>query len=115
MILNNNEYKKLEKLVKYACEKVPYYKNRFGDKRDILFKDMPVINKDVIRENFNELISDEADLAECDIEYTSGSSGLPLKCLKSKKEIWISQRKIWKWRSEWFPGIMKKRLLTFSN
>ncbi|MGR6545031.1 hypothetical protein [Paenibacillus tundrae] len=67
------------------------------------FLQLPVITKDVIRKNEGDYYSrsDEAYY----VEYTTGSTGVPLRCLKTKREKLISTLAIWQERRRWDPEV----------
>lgn len=86
--LQNREVKKL---IEHAYEYVPYYRtmmNRRGLKpKDIQTTDdlvkMPILTKDVLRENWNEIISTNVSFSKTRVRKTGGSTGEPLKIINS--------------------------------
>ncbi len=86
------QWNKLVSLLKYAKEKVPYYRQLLGDidlkeLDENEFRKIPVLNKKKIRTNFEDIISEE--YRESDLKYnsTSGSTGEKLEFYKDKKRI----------------------------
>lgn len=101
-----NRNTKLEKVLKYASENVPFYQGK--DYKNI--DDFPIIRKEIIKENYADFISDLLDnkneivhILEDDfvidkyvieekigtdifVEWTTGTSGVPFKCFKTKQE-----------------------------
>lgn len=61
-----------------------------------IYKQLPIVNKNVIRENYNEYIS--SNNKEFAFEITSGTTGQPLKCLKTYEERTSSALHTWKCR-----------------
>lgn len=78
---------KTKKLLHYAYEKVPFYTRKFKSiglhPSDIIteeqYSQVPVLTRENIRENFNLLISSDADPDKLKISTTGGSTGEPLK------------------------------------
>jgi len=78
--------KRLRKIIKYAYENVPFYRQRFGQlgirPDDIRttkeLSRLPVLRKGEIRENFDRMISREYDAKSLKMLSTSGSTGQPL-------------------------------------
>jgi phenylacetate-CoA ligase len=99
---------KLQKLVKHCYETVPYY-TRLFDKlgikpeqirtRDDL-KILPVLTKQIIRDNYNDFLSSAIDPKRLKRQSTGGSTGTPLKFCTDSKEwsAWkASTLRAWKW------------------
>lgn len=105
---------KLDSLIKNAITNIPFYKEYFRGKQPVL-DDFPILKKDFIRDNFNKFKSENTLEKDYLVEVTTGSTGLPFRCLKTAQEMFISQKKLWKCRDLWLPEILTKRLLTFSN
>ena len=87
--LQNN---KLQNLIKFAYDKVPYY-NRVMRKSNIKPDDIksrkdltkiPVLTKDIVRNNFKDLFSNNANMRDLFLVETSGSTGTPFKMYKDK-------------------------------
>jgi phenylacetate-CoA ligase len=76
----------LSKLLHHAYENVPYYRKVFDEKglkpKDIHdfnnLKELPFLTKEIIRENFNELIAKNIPKRYLKLERTSGSTAAPL-------------------------------------
>jgi phenylacetate-CoA ligase len=85
---------KLKKIVNYAYEYVPFYHKLFkklgikpGDVKSIEdLNKLPIIGKDEIRKNSDEVISKEFDVNDLQVRATSGSTGQPLRVFMSTKE-----------------------------
>lgn len=102
------QLKQLQKLLKYAYENVEYYKNLFDERglkpeeikthQDL--KKLPYLTKDIIKENFNDLISKK--ISQKDLLYltTGGSSGTPLGFYENKQiagpREWAFVTHLWK-------------------
>ncbi len=79
---------KLKSILEYAIENVPFYRNilkkyNFNSKEFspfIILNELPILTKDDIRNNFDNLISDKYRNAKsiC-FDFTGGSTGQPLK------------------------------------
>jgi len=102
---------KLLNLMRHVSEHVPYYKTLFYDK-DIKFesiedvesnyKSIPMLTKQILSENIEELISNKICQSDIVWEYTSGTSGTPLKIGKTSTERMNSATSLWKWRKTYF-------------
>lgn len=88
------ENKRLRKIIKHAYDRVPFYHKKFKElgikPSDITaVKDLnklPIIQKDEIRKNLNEMISNKHDVKDLEKHWTSGSTGQPLVFCISKEE-----------------------------
>ena len=58
---------RLEKLLRNAAERVPFYRERVSGKKDVSLGDFPILRKEDIRKNFLDLMTPELRM-----EYTSG-------------------------------------------
>jgi len=80
--------KKLKYILQIAVDKVPYYKP-FKSKIDFNnfsleeLKKLPIINKDIIRQNPSNFIREDKDINNLQWKSTSGSSGKPFQVPKS--------------------------------
>lgn len=80
------QFRKLKKLLVHCYLNVPFYRRVFMDisaqPEDIRnfddFKAFPILTKDVIRDNFDELITSDRPRAELIADSTGGSTGEPL-------------------------------------
>ncbi len=77
------QWEKLIALIKYSYDNVPYYKKCF-DKHNIKVdsiqseedvRKIPILTKDIIRKNLNELISEKINRKRLILNSTSGSTG----------------------------------------
>ena len=80
------QFEKLQKLVNYAYEHVKFYR-RYWDTHGFHPDDLktisdinkiPIINKDIVRDNVADFISDQANREELIEHKTGGSTGIPL-------------------------------------
>jgi len=80
------QLEQLRALVKHAYENVPYYRRVFDERRltpkDIATLDdlrkLPILTKEDVRNNFEELIARNVDRSRLHYATTSGSTGSPL-------------------------------------
>jgi phenylacetate-CoA ligase len=84
--LEEYQNEKLRKLVKHSFETVPYYRNIFDERKlrphDInsindLYK-LPILTKEDIRTNYQDLISSRVSKRNMRYGHTSGTTGTPL-------------------------------------
>lgn len=96
---DNFQLEELKKILTHAYLTVPYYKKLFDlhgiipanilDFNDI--KKIPYLTKDIIKENFNDLISSDYKKRNLVKMSTGGSTGEPLIFLADKKEDRIKE------------------------
>ncbi|MEW8027522.1 MAG: hypothetical protein AB2792_11105 [Candidatus Thiodiazotropha sp.] len=87
--------KKLQRLIQYCYEHVDYYRNlmeklklRPSDIKTIGdLQKLPVLTKEIIKKNFQSLLSDEYSLETVEKGHTSGTTGSPLEICYSKNLI----------------------------
>lgn len=70
-------------ILKYATLHVPFYQT-FNGKTDL--QDFPVVNKNIIRDNEIQFLSDEFDKANLTVRETSGSTGMPFKVYQDARK-----------------------------
>ena len=74
----------LKNIVRYAVKNTKYYERyEWGGFR---FKDLPVVNKNIYKENFDSFISKEYRNKEVFRQYTNGSTGTPFVSLQNKEK-----------------------------
>ena len=91
--LDHLNWQKRKKLLSYAYEKVPYYRRKFKavglHPEDIKipedYSKVPLLRREDIRENFNQMISEEAEPKALRLSTTGGSTGEPLKVMFDKR------------------------------
>lgn len=92
--IERHQLKELKKLIKHSYETVPYYKRVFDEInlkpedikeiRDI--EKIPFLTKDIIRENFDDLISQKyKNNKNLRIVTTGGTTGMPMSLLVDNK------------------------------
>ena len=83
----------LIKLLQHAVNNTPYYKKYIGFES---IRDFGVINKGVVKENFQDFISVNYDINKLTKVSTSGSTGVPFKlyqCELKRKRLQADQLK----------------------
>ncbi len=104
--IRDYQFAKTKKLVRHAYENVPYYTRVFDDlhihPNDIEsfddFATLPVLTKDIIRENFDDMIAANFDKAAMNRNSTGGSTGEPLTFYQDKTyKVWAdaARRRGW--------------------
>lgn len=86
------QLKKMKNLVSYAYKNVPYYKKMMDENQlhpsDITdfnnFKKIPILHKNQIRQNLDDLISADANRETIRKDFTGGSTGEPLVIYRDK-------------------------------
>jgi phenylacetate-CoA ligase len=104
----------LRSFVKYCYENVPYYREKFdllglSPKDIITFSDLqkiPILTKEIIRENANKLIAGNNRAQKLIIGHTTGSTGTPLTYYKDNHRNDYLAAGLWRIyrRCGWQPG-----------
>jgi phenylacetate-CoA ligase len=98
----------LFKLVKHSYEQVPYYNKLFSDygllPQDVTsrqdLKKIPILSKQDVRDNYNDLISKDINSRRTKYHSTGGSTGVPLQFqtdMNTWSISWASSFRAWKW------------------
>jgi len=106
--LRELQNEKLRALIKHAYTKVPYYRSLFRERgltdKDICTVDdlhkLPVLTKDDIRHNFQELLAEDYKKRRPLLDATGGSTGEPLKyytCMDALSISWAATYRAWEW------------------
>lgn len=115
------QQERLEQLLRYAYEHVPYYRALFdasglvqaGNVRLEVFHNLPTLDKPTIRANFRALISDEAGSLSVAENRTGGSTGEPLVFLQDRDGVRVTGGAVLRLFYEWHglqPGDREIRL-----
>ena len=79
--IEDYQFNKLRSLIDYAYENIPYYQEIFNKiqlkPQDI--KHIPILTKKDIRKNFDRMIDPTANIDKLKLNFTGGSTGIPLK------------------------------------
>ncbi len=99
---------KLQKLVHHCYNNVPYYTKLFDrlhiSPDDIKCREdlskLPILTKQIIRENYDEIISTDIHKKNVRVQSSGGSTGVPLKYMTDKAiwgNKWSSTFRAWNW------------------
>lgn len=103
LFIENEQKRKFIKLLEYLKKKNKFYKNIIPENLEKIeisdiFKKIPIIDKEVIKKNYNNYFSyNDESITQ---EMTSGTTGVPLKCLKTVSERNIKSLIVWKKRKK---------------
>lgn len=105
--LKEYQNEKLRQLIAHAYEYVPYYRRILRDKNltpeDIKGQEdlqkLPILTKDVIRKEFQKLISTKHPKKTLKLGHTSGTTGSPLEVLWDKNVDILHNVAIWRHRN----------------
>ena len=117
---------RLRRICSYAQKHIPYYKKLF---QDISFdpekltsfeyyRKIPVMNKEIVRQHFDELQSDELKKLGAVICETSGSTGTPLEFYLDKnvnRASFCLFYKTWSMADEWKLGSRQVTLTGYAE
>ncbi len=89
--IRNKQFQDLSALLAHAEARVPYYRvlfRRLGIRsQDVRtwddFSQLPILTKDIIRENQRELVREDVPLGNLSPHFSGGSTGVPLKFFRS--------------------------------
>lgn len=104
--LEEYQMRQLKKLLNHAYQNVPYYQRVFDERglkpEDIQdfddFRRLPILTKDIVRENLNDLVAKNIPKRNMNYVTTGGTSGKPLGFYIEKRTDFI--RMAFEWR-EW--------------
>ncbi|TKJ93363.1 hypothetical protein PaeCFBP13512_02900 [Paenibacillus sp. CFBP13512] len=93
----------LLEFMKHAAGQSPFYKERLKEISDTnwnqsVFEEIPILKKYEIIGKEESLLTNQ--MTKLYIEYTSGSTGQPLKCYKSHEEKWKKAKLLWGLRTK---------------
>lgn len=108
--------KRIYDMIKYCKENVTYYRNRWKftlpDYEEFTYEffkeNIPVLEKNDIYQNNNELIADGYEIEGLLKEGTSGTSGTPISCYKSPKDRFHLSSILWRERGKAAHGLSVK-------
>ncbi|PWW44317.1 MULTISPECIES: phenylacetate--CoA ligase family protein [Paenibacillus] len=112
---------KLRFVLQESFRNVPFYKklksllpyNDFTFETIDRFYDIPITNKQIIRDQANEFINTSVNINNCDVQHTSGTTGIPLKIIRSRNEQLQISLILLKLRKQYCPEILKQRTAEF--
>ncbi|MEW5924482.1 MAG: phenylacetate--CoA ligase family protein [Candidatus Zixiibacteriota bacterium] len=118
--LKKNQWESIGKILKHAYENNRFYHDRFeqlgmkpGDIKGFDdFGKLPILTKDDIRENREELISNGYTAEQMNYKRTGGSTGVPLKLYWDKETTAFKHALVYRHNSWacYFPGIKQAAL-----
>lgn len=112
----NTVNKKLESLLKYASQNIPYYIKYFNNNKELdplKISDYPIIEKKDIVDKIDLFLHENSTQQELSTFKTSGSTGIPLIIYKSKNDKMAQLKSIWKVRMSQYGITSKTKGLTF--
>ena len=93
-----NHEEQIKEVIENAYNNIPYYQEYF-DSMPYSLEEFPYSSKELLRLNEKKLLSMDAVIDELKVNHTSGTTGVPLKIYKSRKELLRISRSLWKWRT----------------
>lgn len=105
--LEELQNERLRIIIKHAYENVPYYRRIFDEHclkpEDIQTKEdlklLPILTKDGVRKNFNELIAKNVNKYKPHISKSGGTTGKPLKFYRDIISSSIHSAAVWRYRN----------------
>ncbi len=98
--------KEIKKVLKFLSKNNTYFSKIFSEHTidleepiETLFSKLPIVTKQDIRENYEDYISN-INLEKIG-EYTSGSTGTPVNCVKTRAERTLAGINVWQQRHKW--------------
>lgn len=118
--LTKYQLKKLHTLFEFLTQNNDYFNQKLVStgwgtlkSTELLFKSLPVMDKKEIRDNFDYYISKTSEKHL--IEMTSGTTGIPLKCIKTEREKSRIGLQMWKERRKWDPCVNPNNFMEMMN
>lgn len=98
-------------LARRAYESIPYYTSSLAtvnfDAPSLGITDLPMLTKETVRAVQGDIVkSGYKSRTDVIVEYTSGSTGIPLRLFRNRTEVMKGGRALWRARSEIFPDVM---------
>jgi phenylacetate-CoA ligase len=114
--VRDQQFRDVQALLAHAETHVPYYRNLFNRlgmrSQDIRgwddFEQLPILTKDIIRENQRDLIREDVALEKLSPHFSGGSTGVPLKFFRSADYMIASDAGTYRNLEQcgWRPGEM---------
>lgn len=118
--MKSEQREKLTELLWYLNENNEFYRELMGKLHIALNGDVenslrkfPILHKKDIRDNYNTYFSKTSEIKI--EEFTSGSSGVPLKCQKTRYERLMATANIWKQRYMHDPKVTLDNYFSFHD
>ncbi len=118
--MKSEQRENLTELLRYLNENNDFYRELMGKLNISLNGDVenslrkfPILQKKDIRDNYNTYFSHTNEIKI--EEFTSGSSGVPLKCQKTRYERLIATANIWKQRYKHDPKVTLDNYISFHD
>ncbi len=101
---------RLVSLLDAAQQRVPYYSELFEqisfEPTAVLrdpheFARIPLLTRGICQEHSDRLVAADLDLNDLVVDYTSGTTGVPVRCVKTPWEYLQSERTLWRHRLQW--------------
>ena len=106
---------KLENILRYASENVPYYINYFKvhDKDPLDIRSYPIVTKKEYVENGDLMLAIGHNKEKLKVQKTSGTTGIPLNVYETFKEYYNQVMPLWRNRKQYYNIKASSRKLTF--
>jgi phenylacetate-CoA ligase len=114
--VREHQFNDLSALLAHAETRVPYYRDLFrsiGVRSEEIrnwddFAQLPILTKDIIRENQRALIREDVTLEQLQPHFSGGSTGVPLKFFRSAEYMVASDAGTYRNLQQcgWHPGEM---------
>ncbi len=118
--MKSEQRENLTELLRYLNQNNEFYRELMGKLNISLNGDVenslrkfPILQKKDIRDNYNTYFSHTNEIKI--EEFTSGSSGVPLKCQKTRYERLIATANIWKQRYKHDPKVTLDNYISFHD
>ena len=105
--------KKFNELINYSIREVPYYRNNKKLYFNKNYEEIPYLEKNEVKKNPELFLSDQYKKENMIINYTSGSTGIPLKIYKSQGDEIRSGKQLWDWRRKFAKISPKDKQVNF--
>lgn len=114
--MNKSIADSIDQIKQYVCVQVPFYRNMISENAKSSshnFDEFPIIDKYIVAQQPDSFISDEVNKEQLIEEYTSGSSGKPMKFYKTKGEMMHLESLLYRRRRKIVPSIGRFTMIKF--
>jgi phenylacetate-CoA ligase len=103
--------------LKYCINNIPYYKHNWSVilpdnindfSYEFFIQNIPILEKEIVRMNSEQFISTQSNIDNLIKETTSGTTGHPMVCYKSKMDKLCLSIELWKERKRLAPNISER-------
>lgn len=106
---------KMKKLLEYVSKNIPYYIEYFAhnNKDPLQIDSYPILSRKDYVDNYDMMISPECTKMQLRLSTTSGTTGIPLKVIRTDKEYYSQLMPLWRIRKKYYQIMPSSTCLRF--